>query len=362
MRLSWSRTGQTTPTPRTGIRTRRMTYSSATVQEFTLRHRRRASRGLVPKVCTGAAALAFSITVGTWILEVRPAVLLKVETTATGPTRARAVAASYGALLDPALTGIQPVALANIAPLGAALAMVIPPPSGSMPDPAIVVPPPAQTVPDEVADVPLPTPRPPEFRSQAGLAPARIASFKNAQASRAAPLAAAPTDNRTFFEKLFGINSTPGPTLAYAAPEDSVFGGARNSPATPGPYDHYTAIYDIAAHTVYMPNGDKLEAHSGLGEKLDDPRHVNVRSRGATPPHIYELQPRAQLFHGVQALRLNPVGSGSVFGRTGLLAHSYMLGPNGDSNGCVSFRNYDAFLRAYSSGEVKRLAVVARMI
>jgi len=38
-----------------------------------------------------------------------------------------------------------------------------------------------------------------------------------------------------------------------------------------------------------------------------------------------------------------------------------MLGPNGDSNGCVSFRNYDAFLQAYLRGEVKRLAVVARL-
>ena len=50
-----------------------------------------------------------------------------------------------------------------------------------------------------------------------------------------------------------------------------------------------------------------------------------------------------------------------MFGRTGFLAHSYMLGPNGDSNGCVSFKDYDAFLAAYSSGEIKRLAVVNRV-
>ena len=37
--------------------------------------------------------------------------------------------------------------------------------------------------------------------------------------------------------------------------------------------------------------------------------------------------------------------------RSGLLAHSYMLGPNGDSNGCVSFRDYNAFLQAYRNGE-----------
>src|SRR5262249_34377721 len=126
-------------------------------------------------------------------------------------------------------------------------------------------------------------------------------------------------------------------------------------------YDRWTAVYDVAAHTVYMPNGSRLEAHSGLGSRLDDPRYVSERMRGATPPNIYELKPREKLFHGVQALRLLPVGNGELFGRTGLLAHTYMLGPHGDSNGCVSFRDYRAFLQAYNNGEIKRLAVVSRM-
>jgi hypothetical protein len=56
---------------------------------------------------------------------------------------------------------------------------------------------------------------------------------------------------------------------------------------------------------------------------------------------------------------MKPVGEGSLFGRTGLLAHSYMMGPNGDSNGCVSFKDYDAFLKAYKNGDVKRLVGVA---
>jgi hypothetical protein len=59
-------------------------------------------------------------------------------------------------------------------------------------------------------------------------------------------------------------------------------------------------------------------------------------------------------------LRLKPAGGGDVYGRTGLLAHTYMLGPNGDSNGCVSFKDYNAFLQAFQNGEVKRLVVVAR--
>jgi hypothetical protein len=38
-----------------------------------------------------------------------------------------------------------------------------------------------------------------------------------------------------------------------------------------------------------------------------------------------------------------------------------MLGPNGDSNGCVSFRDYDAFLRAFRSGQISKLVVVTRL-
>jgi hypothetical protein len=123
----------------------------------------------------------------------------------------------------------------------------------------------------------------------------------------------------------------------------------------------HAAIYDIAAHVVYLPNGEKLEAHSGLGRKLDDPRFVNVRMEGPTPPNVYELKLREEAFHGVRALRLNPVGDGNMFGRDGLLAHSYMLGSNGQSNGCVSFANYPAFLHAFMSGEVDRLVVIPHL-
>jgi Tlde1 domain len=142
-----------------------------------------------------------------------------------------------------------------------------------------------------------------------------------------------------------------------------------NRPAGFGPiarpaagYDRSTAVYDISAHTVYLPDGTRLEAHSGLGDRLDNPRFVSERDRGPTPPGVYELTLRESLFHGVQALRLSPVGDDDVFGRSGLLAHPYMLGPNGDSNGCVSFKNYDTFLRAYQNGHVKRLAVVAEWV
>jgi hypothetical protein len=44
--------------------------------------------------------------------------------------------------------------------------------------------------------------------------------------------------------------------------------------------------------------------------------------------------------------RRNPIDGGKMHGRDGILAHSYMLGLNGQSNGCVSFNDYAAFLDA----------------
>ncbi len=125
--------------------------------------------------------------------------------------------------------------------------------------------------------------------------------------------------------------------------------------------DSHTAIYDIVARTVYLPNGHRLEAHSGLGSHLDDPRYVSTKGQGPTPPNVYNLALRERLFHGVRAIRLVPAENGKMFGRDGILAHSYMLGPSGQSNGCVSFRNYSAFLNAYMKGEVNRLVVVGHL-
>jgi hypothetical protein len=198
-----------------------------------------------------------------------------------------------------------------------------------------------------VHSVPLPVPRPFELGSLQGRAP------KVRQASPA----------QRAIQKLFGTPPDSAPALAYAAADGGVFGNGQS--LTSGrlpPDDGLTAVYDISARTVHMPDGSKLEAHSGLGGKLDDPRHVHVKMHGATPPHVYDLVPREALFHGVQALRMIPIGGqGAIFGRTGLLTHSYMLGPNGDSNGCVSFKDYDAFLRAYQNDKVKRLVVVASL-
>jgi hypothetical protein len=121
------------------------------------------------------------------------------------------------------------------------------------------------------------------------------------------------------------------------------------------------AVYDIAGQMVYLPNGERLEAHSGLGHKRDDPRYTRIKMQGPTPPNVYDLTMRERLFHGVRAIRLNPVDEAKMYGRDGMLAHTYLLGPSGQSNGCISFKDYSRFLRAFQRGEIDRIVVVSRL-
>jgi Protein of unknown function (DUF2778) len=202
-----------------------------------------------------------------------------------------------------------------------------------------------QTTPPVVTTVPLPRSRPVEAIAE--LHPAQPVTQPDTRADTR-------TDNRTLLQKfsdlLPGSLASLGPDVFNDGPDLGALG-----------YDNVTAVYDISTHVVYMPNGSKLEAHSGFGNLMDDPGHVNERNIGATPPNVYDLKPRERLFHGVQALRMIPADEKGMLGRSGLLAHSYMLGPNGDSNGCVSFKNYDKFLKAFQNGEVKRLVVVTSL-
>lgn len=121
------------------------------------------------------------------------------------------------------------------------------------------------------------------------------------------------------------------------------------------------ALYDIEGRTLYMPDGEKLEAHSGYGEAMDDIKQVALKMRGPTPPNVYTVRPREALFHGVETLRLTPVGANRMYGRDGFLIHPFMMGPRGDSNGCVSVKDHTKVLAAYRRGEIKKLVVVARL-
>jgi hypothetical protein len=399
-----------------------MTYECVASDEFASPEFPRASRKFLAGAFPGIVALALSGLSGAWVLHKSPMPRIAAPEIVRAPAAASAaitaapkppVAASpYGGLFDPGfsvgsaqflparppsagarVSKAAPIQTAAADPYGvlfdpgfsagsaefsAAQAPAAPPapvaPAASVATPApenAPAPPAASPLIGEGA--PLPPSRPVEFALPAN-PPAAARRF--ARDGRGAPPAAAAPDNRNFLEKLFGLGQPAAPALSYASAQSSALGASRSDLSAArrdlnagrgdasGPlarYDGFTAVYDLAAHTVYLPNGTRLEAHSGLGDRLDDPGHVNERNRGATPPHVYELEAREELFHGVQALRLNPVGGGDVFGRAGFLAHSYMLGPNGDSNGCVSFRNYDAFLQAFQNGQVKRLAVVARL-
>jgi hypothetical protein len=204
---------------------------------------------------------------------------------------------------------------------------------------------PDESRPSAATGIPLPRARP------------ATADLESRPGSVAAQADNAPRpDDRSLLQKLSDL--LPGNVkLASLAPDGG--GLFRQGPdlAALG-YDSLTAVYDISAHAVYLPSGLSLEAHSGMGSLKDDPEHVSVRMAGATPPAIYELKPREHLFHGVQALRMIPAEGTSTNGRSGLLTHSYMLGPDGDSNGCVSIRDYDRFLKAFNDGQFNRLVVV----
>ncbi|HVI29107.1 tlde1 domain-containing protein [Hansschlegelia sp.] len=169
---------------------------------------------------------------------------------------------------------------------------------------------------------------------------------------------------------------TPRPrtALAYAAPElesrsdapNDFFSnllGRSETARLPG-RGSGIAVYDIASATVRLPSGEKLEAHSGLGHRQDNPVYVREKNRGPTPPNIYDLRMREARFHGAEAIRLLPRDQRKVFNRDGLLAHPYMYVGGGDrsqSNGCVVFKNYGRFLRAFKAGEIRKLVVVSSM-
>jgi hypothetical protein len=219
------------------------------------------------------------------------------------------------------------------------------------------VPPPIQPAPT-VAPAPVAAPAPhaaaralvarvaPERQERPAVAPYRVASLGD-------------TPIRTAYASADSANTDAAiddPLLKKMTPRDPAPKDAATNPDM-----SHTAIYDIAGHIVYLPNGRRLEAHSGLGDHMDDLGSVSLRSLGPTPPGVYDLTMREARFHGIDAIRLNPVDNGKMYGRAGILAHPYMLGPNGQSNGCVSLKDYDEFLAAFRRGEFNRLLVVERL-
>ena len=235
----------------------------------------------------------------------------------------------------------------------------------------------AASLPDALTDdVPLPTHRPQydtprqpkavveqdEPAPQPRIAQPRIAQQKPAPQTKPVQQAQPARPARA------GRPGDGGDVLAYAKPDTpsgglgQAFRNLFNGPGGGSGAGHGVAVYDISAKTVYMPDGQRLEAHSGLGAMVDQPRYVHVKDRGPTPPNTYNLSLRKSRFHGVEAIRLTPTSGGNKYNRNGLLAHTYMLrGGRAESNGCVVFRDYARFLAAFKKGKVTRLVVVPRL-
>ncbi|MDQ0419766.1 hypothetical protein J2045_000779 [Peteryoungia aggregata LMG 23059] len=154
--------------------------------------------------------------------------------------------------------------------------------------------------------------------------------------------------------------------LAYAKPDNPITtddgaGGIFNRKnSLPGPGSRI-AVYVIEDAVVHMPNGEKLRAHSGRGHMRDNPKYVHVKNLGPTPPNVYSLRMREARFHGIEAIRMNPVGDAKMYNRDGFLTHTYLLRRRGDSSGCVVFEDYNRFLNAYKRGHVQTLIVVPSM-
>lgn len=188
-------------------------------------------------------------------------------------------------------------------------------------------------------------------------APYRLASLSDTPLPPAYAPADTPTKDKGISDLLKKIARGNAASNDATATADAATTDTTNSGPLSGDMSH-TAIYDISAKIVYLPDGERLEAHSGLGDNMDDVRSVNLKSVGPTPPNVYNLTLRENSFHGVQAIRLNPVDGSQMYGRAGILAHPFMLGPSGQSNGCVSVKDYPAFLKAFQRGDINRLVVV----
>lgn len=390
-----------------------MSYSTVASSRFAAKPRQRASRKAIPNHIFGTAGVACLVLGCAWTLHsnvfgasVYPSVggnfdapVIRQKQSVAVRTPQAIVNNVFAALPEPAPLISAPVTVASASALmfedrfGAAAAQGVAPTPQSEPVKLASASPSSESA--KLLDTPklvsvsasIESSKVKQTASQpapvklAALAPAtdpvEVKSAKGAGASvrdmaqraKAAVMSIASNDKQSIIEKLWGTPkpASHGSLLSFASADASVTGslGPTLNPALAGAqprYDRQTAVYDITARAVYLPDGTKLEAHSGLGSKLDDPKYAHVRMHGVTPPHVYDLTPREALFHGVPALRLTPVGGeDAIYGRSGLLAHTYMLGPNGDSNGCVSFKDYYAFLNAYREKGIKRLAVVARV-
>ncbi len=151
--------------------------------------------------------------------------------------------------------------------------------------------------------------------------------------------------------------------LAYAKPDVSMDEDEDDAPIARPLFGRSkgVAVYDISAGVVYMPNGEKLEAHSGNRRHARQPEICACADEGPDAArHLQGHHARIPLpRRGSRAP--DPVDGIAPHGRVGLLAHSYLLRKRGDSHGCVAFANYPKFLAAFKRGEIKQMVIVTSM-
>ena len=193
-------------------------------------------------------------------------------------------------------------------------------------------------MPDIEVATPLPLPRPDGIVRQNTVRTTPVVAEPQLASLPPQPNQQTKPGDSSIFDKLFGDPDRAAKAVLAANPN--------------------TALYDIAKRAVYLPDGVKLEAHSGYGQYMDDLESMHRKDVGVTPPNVYAVSFREKPFHGVRALRMKPVGSGNMYGRDGILAHSFLLGEEGASNGCISVRDYDKFLQAYEDGKFNQIIVL----
>ena len=59
---------------------------------------------------------------------------------------------------------------------------------------------------------------------------------------------------------------------------------ARQASVAPPDKKNRTAFYDISAQVVYLPDGRRLEAHSGHGSYMDNARYIHIKNKGRHRP------------------------------------------------------------------------------
>ena len=174
---------------------------------------------LFSRVCSqtlpGAVALTLGALFGVWIFHMRPAAAPDaIEAPAAAPAAAPAVVLTSvpnDALFDPSfISGPEPVSIAQSNPIQSSLESNPPAPSTAIAELENVAPMPAPAIPRFGESAPLPLPRPAELGSLESHSPLPAPGRRFAQQNRKPVTAATAADNRTFFEKFFGMLANSG--------------------------------------------------------------------------------------------------------------------------------------------------------